>query len=357
MHFLFQSDSNSFCTSLVSLAFLHLESFGLATMAFNSFSAASREPLPPFAVIVPHGTHAKAATAAMATRLFGMGGPSINNQKSFHARKASSSRGRKGYDSDSDSESGEQEWECRYHLDLADLRIDSDDIGFRIGTGFSGHSHDDRGVDILTSYPGEKSYNVSAVHCELFLNSAGVWQIKSTSETRATRVGHQYDFVILGKGETYLPRFKTNRLKIGKWEAEIIFNTYSSEEYAIYIERLRGILQWHGRLIPDPRIWALPTYRDFMAIGPAIVQGSVQGVANGLVRVGVHLYTGQALSVTSIFIKSLKSWRIINPHLIALLSFKVCVINLCSNLGTNLVIREHKGWCRRSKSAVITAMC
>ena len=332
-------------------------------MAFNSLPAASEEPLPPFAVIVPHGTHAKAATAAMATRLFGMGGPSINNRpsinirKSFYARKTSSSRARKGYDSDSDSESGEQEWDCRYQLDLADLRIDSDDISFRVGTGFSGHSLDDRGVDILTSYPGDKSYNVSAVHCELFLNSAGVWQIKSTSETKTTRVGHQHDFVILGNGQTYLPRFKTNRLKIGKWEADIIFNTYSTREHAMYKEQLHRIFQWNGRLIPDPRIWTLPTYRDFMAIGPAIVQGSVQGVANGVIRVGVHLYTGQALSVTSIFIKSLNSWSNINPHIIALLSFKVCVINPCSNSGTNLEIREHKVWCRRLKSAVIMAMC
>lgn len=311
-------------------------------MAFNSLPAASQEPLPPFAVMVPHGIHAKAATAAMATRLFGMGGPSINNQKSFYARKPSSSRARNGYDSDSDSESGEQKWDCFYQLDLANLRIDSEDIGFRIGTGISGHSIEDRGVDVLTSYPGENSYNVSGVHCELLLSSAGVWQIKSTSETKTTRVGHKYDFVNLGKGETYLPRFKTNRLKIGKWEAEIIFNTYSTKEYAIYLKRLHRILEWNGRLIPDPRIWVLPTYRDFLAIGPAIVQGSVQGVANGVVRVGVHLHTGQALAVTTIFIKSLDSWSILNPHLKALLSFKVCKTLPNISLCTNIANREHK---------------
>lgn len=251
-------------------------------MALHQLSVKLREKVPPFAVIVPHGVHAKAATAAMAARLFVKENePSIQHQNSFHARKASCSRKRSGYDSDSDSESGELEWECFYELDLANLRSYSEEIGFRIGTGFSEQSLEDRGVDILTSYPGEKSYNVSGVHCELLLSSTGVWLIKSTSETRTTRVGHMYDFVNLGKGETYVPRFKTNRFKIGKWEADNIFTTYSTKEYAAYLEQLHGILEWNGRLIPDPRIWVLPTYYNYQAIGPAIVRGSVQAVVNG----------------------------------------------------------------------------
>ena len=300
-----------------------------------------REKLPPFAVMVPHGIHTKAATAAMAMHLFGREGPSIHLPKSFHARKAST-RPRNGYDSDSGSESGEHEWECFYELDLANLRDNSENIGFRIGTGSSELSSEDRGVDILTSYPGEKTYNVSGVHCELLLSSSSVWQIKSTSETKTTRVGHKYDFVNLGKGETYVLRSKTNRLKIGKWEADIIFTTYSTKEYTAYLERLHGILEWNGRMLPDPRVWLLPTYHAFQAIGPAIVRGAVQGVANGVVRVGVHLHTGQALAVKSIFIKSLNSWSVINPHLKALLSFKVSGTLLDSSVDTNVANREHK---------------
>ena len=222
--------------------------------------------------------------------------------------------------SSSDSELIKGHFTLSFHQDKLPAKPH---LGWRVGKGTS--RFDDRNVDFLLAAPRDpKSKHLASVHMFFqFSWSSGMLMLIAASKERSVHYCLDGEWMELKHPSKRVLCHKSNRLRLDKFEYELVYRIPLDRKIEFYAERdayLRSLSDWP---LPKNNQWLAAMENGFTKQGRMLIFQSIGFGAFGWVWEGVDSTTGDLVAIKALYLKKKGDRALLEKELDMGLEFRV----------------------------------
>ncbi len=177
------------------------------------------------------------------------------------------------------------------------------DQGWRVGKGTSHTTN--QNVDFLMSPPRDsKRKQLAILHMFFRFNlNSGILILVAASLERPVHIYIEGEWVALRHPAKRVLHLRSNRLRLGECEYDLIYTVPSAEMTRFFAMRRAYLRVFSDRPSPSDDRWSIPPNAEFRKLGATYVCKTKACGGFGWVYEGVHSHTGDPVAVKELGIK------------------------------------------------------